>query len=55
MYTGTMINDLVGLVAKAETTVEIKKNIEEETRWAPQYSVPTFDQLYREALLVGVA
>ncbi len=55
MYTGTMIEDLIGMVAKAETTVEIKKNIEEQTRWMPQYSVPSFEQLYRETLLAGVA
>lgn len=55
MYTGTMIEDLFGMVVKAETAVEIKKNIEEHTRWMPQYSVPPFEQLYRETLLAGVA
>lgn len=55
MYTGTMIEDLIGMVAKAETAVEVRKNIEEETRWMPRYSVPSFEQLYRETLLAGVA
>lgn len=55
MYTGTMIDELIGIVAKAETTVEIRKNIEEETRWMPMYAAPNFDELYRETLLAGVA
>lgn len=55
MYTGTMIEDLIGMVAKAETSFEIKKKIEEETRWMPMYSAPSFEELYRETLIAGVA
>ena len=55
MYTGTLIEDLIGVVAKAEDTIEVKKKIEEEARWIPTYSAPSFEQMYRESLLAGVA
>jgi hypothetical protein len=55
MYTGTLIEDLIGVVAKAEDTIEVKRTIEEEARWIPTYSAPSFEQMYRESLLAGVA
>jgi hypothetical protein len=55
MYSGTLIDDLIGVVAKAEDTIEVKRKIEEEARWIPAYSAPSFEQIYRESLLAGVA
>jgi hypothetical protein len=55
MYSGTLIEDLIGVVAKAEDTIEVKRKIEEEARWIPAYSAPSFEQIYRESLLAGVA
>ena len=55
MYSGTLIDDLIGVVAKAEDTIEVKRKIEEEARWIPTYSAPSFEQIYRESLLAGVA
>ncbi|HWR37255.1 MAG TPA: hypothetical protein VN622_15445 [Clostridia bacterium] len=55
MYTGTMINDLIAVVAKAEAHAETMVLMREELERVPFYAMAPYERTVREAVLMGVA